>query len=513
LSQTTAVRNTTIRVTVANAPRVKEGTVSLSGAASVGPTSVPVENGTVEFTVPADLPLGAYTVTVVLGAHGFSACDLLRVVPAPKWEVTLLPFDPEGSYDTETVYLPDKKEVRLRTTRLRLRGRGFLKQRPQDNEILINGVVQAVRWDGCPPLEREGVLREGKLAEDQHLVEICRPQVPSLSRGGTGWGWVSGGAALLLGVAVNDLQKKTAQAIVNIFETGRVHGDYGAVTVLKGDLGHLTYGRSQTTLGSGNLFVLVKAYCAHPDAALSRELRPYLPELAARKMELDHDMHLRAHLREAGEDPVMQETQDRFFDANYFDPALRTASAKGIHSPLGQTVVYDSFIQGGFHRVVSLVGATVGEGGVDEKEWVARYVKAREGWLSRLKPPLPGTVYRMHAFARLIEQKAWELPLDLTVRGVVISPETLADAMPVLRASAVDPCDPTPGPVLYLTSPYQCGPEVVQVQEALNTHGLANGRDGVFGPFTEVLVKRFQESKGLCADGVVGPATRAALGI
>ena len=56
-------------------------------------------------------------------------------------------------------------------------------------------------------------------------------------------------------------QTKTAQAIVNVFETGRVQGDYGNVTVLAGDTGHLTYGRAQTTLSSGNLALLVHAYC------------------------------------------------------------------------------------------------------------------------------------------------------------------------------------------------------------------------------------------------------------
>jgi len=50
------------------------------------------------------------------------------------------------------------------------------------------------------------------------------------------------------------------------------------------------------------------------------------------------------------------------------------------------------------------------------------------------------------------------------------------------------------------------------VQEALNTNGFSNSRDSVFGLFTEALVKRFQESKGMRADGVVGPATRTALG-
>ncbi len=312
---------------------------------------------------------------------------------------------------------------------------------------------------------------------------------------------------------MDDLQKKTAKAIVNIFETGRVNGDYGAVTVLKGDSGHLTYGRSQTTLGSGNLFILINAYCERADARLAAEFRPFLPALATRDFSLDGNLALRELLREAGRnDPAMKLEQDRFFDANYFDPAVKTALAKGVSTPLGQTVVYDSFVQGGFRKVTPLVGAAIGEGGMDEKTWIRTYVGTRKNWLSGLKPPLPGTVYRMDSFALLIEQGVWELPLPLKVRGAVISDETLGDTPPVVRASAVDPEDQPANP-LYLKAPYLRGPEVRTVQEALNTHGFANSRDGVYGPFTETLVKQFQAARGMKADGVVGPATRAALGL
>ena len=59
------------------------------------------------------------------------------------------------------------------------------------------------------------------------------------------------------------MQKKTAQGILNLFETSEVLGDYGKVTVIPGDTGHLSFGRSQTTLGSGNLHSLLQRHCCN----------------------------------------------------------------------------------------------------------------------------------------------------------------------------------------------------------------------------------------------------------
>lgn len=49
------------------------------------------------------------------------------------------------------------------------------------------------------------------------------------------------------------------------------------------------------------------------------------------------------------------------------------------------------------------------------------------------------------------------------------------------------------------------------MQERLVELGFALGIDGVFGPQTRDAVAEFQESRGLQADGIVGPITLRAL--
>lgn len=58
------------------------------------------------------------------------------------------------------------------------------------------------------------------------------------------------------------------------------------------------------------------------------------------------------------------------------------------------------------------------------------------------------------------------------------------------------------------------GPDVVRLQQRLAQVGFDPGvQDGLFGARTEQAVASFQVSRGLPGDGVVGPNTRAALGI
>lgn len=223
------------------------------------------------------------------------------------------------------------------------------------------------------------------------------------------------------------LQKKIAQAIVNIFETGKVAGDYGRVTVLVGDTGGLSFGRSQVTLASGNLHKLIRAYCISESARFAEMLRPYLERLRQRELALNSDRPLRRALKKTGNDPAMCEVQDAFFDRAYWNPAQKAADTLAITEPLSVAVVYDSKIHGSWTRISNNVIRRVGNPALfGERPWIEAYVNERRSWLANHSNALlRKTVYRMDAFLELIQQARWALDLPLVVRGITIDQEML----------------------------------------------------------------------------------------
>jgi chitosanase len=303
------------------------------------------------------------------------------------------------------------------------------------------------------------------------------------------------------------LQKKTSHAIVSIFETGKPLGDYGRFSVLEGDTGHLTYGRSQTTLASGNLALLLHAYC-EADGLFSDALGPYLPTFDRRDFRLDHNEKVKALLREAGDDPVMKKIQDEFFDRVYWEPALKAAGRLEISRPLGVTVIYDSKIHGSFERIRELTIEQFGEAtDVGEEEWITAYIFTRRDWLANHSNALlHKTVYRMDSFKEMIDTDKWDLPLPLTIRNVVINEEIFdINYKPPVEASAADPAER----VLFFTRPMLRGNDVNKLQKALNFP--EEDIDGIFGRETDRAVREFQRAHGLKVDGKSGPATWAEL--
>lgn len=74
-----------------------------------------------------------------------------------------------------------------------------------------------------------------------------------------------------------------------------------------------------------------------------------------------------------------------------------------------------------------------------------------------------------------------------------------------------DPLEPMPSDDLL--DLMDRGPLVSTAQRALNAHGADLGVDGVFGYRTREAVIAFQERHQLRADGIIGPVTRAKLGL
>ena len=307
---------------------------------------------------------------------------------------------------------------------------------------------------------------------------------------------------------VDDLQKATIEAIINIFETGKILGDYGSVTLISGDTGHLTYGRSQTTLASGNLYLLIKDYCEQ-SGELAAQLTPYLARLKACDVSLDGDAGLRSALRQAGSDPIMQDVQDAFFDRIYWLPSSLSAERFGISCALGYALVYDGHVQGAWRRLAEITSAARGTLQIlGERAWLSAYIQQRLTWLqTNQNAVLHATAYRMVAFQGLAAQSKWDLALPITVRGRMITAESLQ--RPAIRASA----ESAPPRLLLLETPPLQGDDVGQLQRALSANGVATVQSDVFDQQTSVAVISFQTSKGLKPDGIVGAATRAALGL
>jgi chitosanase len=312
-----------------------------------------------------------------------------------------------------------------------------------------------------------------------------------------------------IAVGLTSTQAATAKAIVNVFETGAVLGDYGNVTVIAGDTGHLTFGRSQTTLGSGNLGELLQQYCAAHGAAFAARLTPYLPRFAARDFSLDQDEALHNLLRATADDLVMRDTQDQFFDAVYWQPAQRACANLGITTPLGAAVVYDSFVHGSWAPMRKRTSDALGGDPADkgERAWITAYVQQRRAWLAtNARKDLQATVYRMDAFQRLLANDMWALTLPLVVRGCEISNASLAATPPGCYDG------PAPGSrALALATPMLRGLDVRRIQLALSDRGFDVRADGVYGRASENLVKQLQAKQNQPVTGMLDPAAVVAL--
>ena len=303
-------------------------------------------------------------------------------------------------------------------------------------------------------------------------------------------------------------QKKAAESILNLFETSEVLGDYGKVTLIPGDRGHLSFGRSQTTLGSGNLFKLLQRYCSNSGARFGARLATYLPRFEEIDFTLDHDLKLHNLLRASADDPVMRDSQDSFFDEFFWQPAARAAAREGIACALGTALVYDGHVHGSWKMIRNRTNEQVGSvTTAGEQHWLKTYVDQRRTWLAtNSRADLRATVYRMDTFERLIEQDYWGLELPLVVRDKEISLVTLSATPP----GCYDGPQPGTRP-LALQSPMLRGLDVRLLQLGLSEQGVDIKTDGIYGQTCLKRIKEYQAANNIPVTGVADAALIAQL--
>jgi chitosanase len=91
--------------------------------------------------------------------------------------------------------------------------------------------------------------------------------------------------------------------------------------------------------------------------------------------------------KKAGADPVFRKCQDGERDREYFDPAVKLATADGLQE-LGQFAYYDAAVMHGFdgarrvRRNAMKTAKTPAQGG-DEKTYIAAYLVARKAEMKR----------------------------------------------------------------------------------------------------------------------------------
>jgi len=152
----------------------------------------------------------------------------------------------------------------------------------------------------------------------------------------------------------------------------------------------------------------------------------------------------------------------------------------------------------------------------------AREEGADEDWLREVQPPPRPWRETVDRRVIVVIIVAVTFLIAVLAAAGVFSSGPGASAPPVTSTSTVTtsttaqtttttPAQPVVAPATSL-KPGDTGAQVKVLQRALAKLGFPTGGiDGQYGPATEAAVTRFQTAAGLTADGIVGPATLAAL--
>src|SRR3954451_4828090 len=146
-----------------------------------------------------------------------------------------------------------------------------------------------------------------------------------------------------LSLTVDAERKHRAAQITSTFENAPLEVQYDYVDNI-GDGRGIPAGRAGFTSATGDLLLIVRRYSeAKPDNVLA----PYISALQAVNG-TDSTKGLGGFADAwavAAEDPDFRKVQDELVDELYFDPAMTMAADRGIETPLGQMIIWDTMIQ------------------------------------------------------------------------------------------------------------------------------------------------------------------------
>lgn len=221
-----------------------------------------------------------------------------------------------------------------------------------------------------------------------------------------------------------DSKKKLIQKIVNVFESGSPEGKYDTLVIYDDGVNNshqITYGRSQTT-EQGNLRQLIEMYVDN-NGKYATDFVPYLEKIGTESL-VDDEAFKRLLKEAAQKDKEMRDTQDKFFDKYYWQPAVEFGKRNEFKHALSMLVIYDSYIHSG--RIPMFLRKRFKElpplKGGDEKKWITSYVDVRHQWLKyHEKPILRKTIYRTQVFINEIERSNWNLEkLPINANGIKV---------------------------------------------------------------------------------------------
>lgn len=222
------------------------------------------------------------------------------------------------------------------------------------------------------------------------------------------------------------ITKSKIEKVINVFETGSPEGDYSKISMFRDGplvngvkIKQVTYGRSQTT-EFGNLKKLVEMY-ANANGQFSQQLKPFVSRVGKFPSLCTDPVFLKL-LKDAGKDPIMQKTQDNFFDLIYYLPAMHWSDGFGFKLPLSLLVIYDSFIHSGgmLDFLRNRFPEMPPSKGGDEKTYIKQYVKVRHNWLNSV-PRLQATTYRTKCFLNQVANDNWKLDKPVMANGVKVN--------------------------------------------------------------------------------------------